>query len=158
MKKNNIILLLVLMSSFYTSSTILAKEHDHDNHHKAQQNAMQLNHGEKWHIDASLHSGMTRIKASMEKNISPIHNKEFTAKQYVVLAAEISSHLTFLFKNCKLPAAADEQLHTLLFKVMKGTKQMEAADEQRSGAIKIIKALQTYPEYFNDKDWRALSH
>ena len=101
---------------------------------------------------------MNSIKSSIEANISPIHYKKFTDKQYQGLANEIKSHLMYLFENCKLPTAADEQLHILLFKVMQGSKQMSGTVNQRAGAIEIIKALQQYPQFFDDKNWQALKH
>jgi len=151
-------LAFILISSLYICTAAIASEHKHNNHHKTQQEMMQLNQGEKWPIDASLHKGMNSIKSSMEANISPIHTKKFTVEQYVALSKEIQIHLVYLFENCKLPSEADAQLHTLLFKVMQGNEQMQSAENPRSGAIEIIKALQQYPQYFDDKYWQALKH
>ena len=151
--------LVIALTGFITSIPAIANthEHKHENHHKAQQ-TMQLNQGSKWPIDASLHTGMSKVKASIEKNITPIHIKEFTTVQYTGLAVEISSHLNYLFTHCKLPKDADAQLHLLLFKIMQGNEQMQSATKQRAGAIQIIKALQQYPQYFDDKNWQALKH
>jgi len=134
-----------------------ASEHKH-NHHGAQQEMMQLEQGKKWPIDDSLHIGMSKIKDSLEANISPIHHKKFTTSQYHALASEVKTHLVYLFENCKLPTDADAQLHLLLFKVMQGSELMSEDVNQRAGAIEIIKALQQYPQYFDDKNWQALKH
>jgi hypothetical protein len=150
-------ILFLALTGLITTQPVIASEHKHDHHH-AQQTMMKLNQGEKWPIDASLHKGMSNIKASMEANISPIHYKKFTSKQYQTLAGEIKTHLVYLFENCKLPAAADAQLHVLLFKVMQGSELMSEDVNQRAGAIEIIKALQQYPQYFDDKNWQALKH
>lgn len=128
------------------------------NHSEMKGDKITLNNGEKWPIDESLHKGMTSIKNALEKNISPIHYKKFTPEQYKALAADMDIHLTYLFENCKLPKSADEQLHVLLFKIIEGKEQMRAASKQRSGAITIIKVLQQYPQYFDDKNWQALKH
>lgn len=87
-----------------------------------------------------------------------IHNKTFKTKQYSLLAKELQKHLNYLFTHCKLPKGADEQLHTLLFSIMKGNEQMTDSGNKRKGAIKVIKALQAYPVYFNDDNWLAISH
>jgi len=158
MKKIPLSLAFVFISSFYCLSNTLANEHRHDNHHVAKQQNISLYNGEKWPIDTSLHTGMTRIKTSMEKHINAIHNKTFKAEQYSVLAKELQQHLNYLFSHCKLPSDADAQLHILLFRVMQGVEKMQATSEQRTGAIKVIKALQAYPEYFNDNNWQALAH
>jgi len=149
--------IILLISGLITTQQVSASEHKHDNHH-SQQAMMQLNHGEKWPIDASLHKGMNSIKSSMEANISAIHYKNFKSKQYQTLANEIKVHLVYLFENCKLPTDADAQLHILLFKIMQGNKQMQELGDQRSGAIEIIKALQQYPQYFDDSNWQTLKH
>jgi len=141
-----------------TAQPIAASEHKHNNHHNSQQELMKLDQGKKWPIDASLHIGMSKIKNSMETNISPIHSKKFTTPQYHALASEIKTHLVYLFENCKLPTDADAQLHLLLFKIMQGSEQMHEADNQRSGAVEIIKALQQYPQYFDDKNWQSIKH
>jgi hypothetical protein len=152
-----VFIIALTFSGFIASLPTVASEHKHDNHH-SKQAMMKLNNGEKWPIDASLHKGMKGIKESMEANISPIHYKKFTSEQYQALANEIKIQLVYLFENCKLPAKADAQLHTLLFKVMQGSEQMYKGDNQRGGAIEIIKALQQYPQYFDDKNWQALKH
>ncbi len=148
----------VFISSFYSLPSALASEHSHDNHHVTKQHNITLNNGEKWPIDTSLHTGMTRIKTSMEKHINAIHNKTFKAEQYSVLAKELQQHLNYLFSHCKLPSDADAQLHLLLFRVMQGVEKMQETSEQRTGAIKVIKALQAYPECFKDDNWQAISH
>jgi len=152
------LIIALTFSGFMISLPTVASEHKHDSHHSAQQEMLKLNQGEKWPIDASLHTGMNKIKTSMESNITPIHTKEFTPSQYQILANEIKTHLVYLFENCKLPTEADAQLHILLFKVMQGNEQMQKGDNQRGGAIEIVKALQQYRQYFDDKNWQALKH
>ena len=151
-------IMVLVITGIMTTPPALASEHKHDKHHSVQQEMLKLNQGVKWPIDASLHTGMRKIKTSMETNISPIHTKQFTSTQYQILANEIKTHLVYLFENCKLPAEADAQLHVLLFKIMQGSEQMHQGDKQRGGAIEIIKALQQYPQYFDDKNWQALKH
>ncbi|KGJ95555.1 hypothetical protein [Colwellia psychrerythraea] len=146
---------LVLLGTTVTTSAI-ASEHDH-NHASSRQN-MHLDQGKKWSIDASLHIGMTQIKISIEENISEIHHKKFTDAQYKSLAGKVDAQLAYLFENCKLPKDADAQLHILLFDIMQASNKMQSSNNPRSGAITIIKALQKYPHYFEDKDWQALKH
>ncbi len=148
---------LLLLGAMVTTSAI-ASEHDHSHGQESAQQSMQLDQGKKWPIDASLHSGMSKIKTSMEENISEIHNNQFTSAQYKSLAGNIDAQLAYLFKNCKLPEDADAQLHIFLFNIMQASKQMQSPNNQRSGAIKTIKTLQKYPHYFNDTNWQALKH
>ncbi|PKI12813.1 hypothetical protein [Colwellia sp. 12G3] len=148
---------LLLLGALVTTSAI-ASEHEHSRGHAYPEQKIQLDQGQKWSIDTSLHIGMTRIKASMEKNINAIHDKTFKAEQYSVLATELQNHLSYLFTHCKLPKKADKQLHTLLFSIIKGNEQMTDSGNERTGAIKIINALQQYPQFFDDRKWQALQH
>ena len=120
-------IIILAIAGFITTQPASSSEHKHENHHSKQTN-MKLNNGEKWPIDFSLHKGMNAIKESIEANISPIHYKKFTDKQYTALSGKIKAHLAYLFENCKLPTAADAQLHILLFKVMQGSEQMHMGD------------------------------
>ena len=146
---------LLLIGTTVTTS-VVASEHDHNHEQASTHQTIQLNQGEKWPIDASLHIGMSEIKNSIEDNIAEIHHKKFTNLQYKSLAGKIDDQLAYLFENCKLPAGADAQLHILLFDIMQASKQMQSSDNPRAGAITTIKVLQKYPHYFDDKEWQAL--
>lgn len=148
---------LLLLGTTVTTS-VVASEHDHKHEQDSTHQTIQLDQGKKWPIDASLHIGMSKIKASIEESISEIHHKKFTDAQYKSLAGKIDAQLIYLFENCKLPKDADAQLHILLFDIMQASEQMQSSDNPRAGAITTIKALQKYPRYFDDKDWQALQH
>ena len=148
---------LLLLGTAVTASAV-ASEQAHSHEQESTHQKIQLNQGKKWPIDASLHIGMSKIKTSIEESISEIHHKQFSEAQYKALADKVDAQLAYLFKNCKLPAAADAQLHILLFDIMQASRQMQSSDNPRSGAITTIKALQKYPHYFDDKDWQALKH
>ena len=148
---------LLLIGTTVTTS-VVASEHDHSHEQASTHQTIQLNQDEKWPIDASLHIGMSKIKTSIEENISEIHHKKFTDAQYKSLAGKIDEQLAYLFENCKLPEDADAQLHILLFDIMQASQQMQSSDNPRAGAITTIKALQKYPLYFDDKEWQALQH
>ncbi len=160
MPKIQLSLTALLLSALFTCPPAFTSEaeHSHSHHDEKAPVEMILDHGKKWQIDTSLHTGMTRIKTTIETNLSAIHHDNFTNEQYVTLAAEINTHLNYLFKNCVLPADADAQLHLLLFPIMQATEQMSSSDNARQGAIKIIKAIQKYPEYFDDTNWNILQH
>lgn len=130
--------------------------HEHANADTAQ--TLSLNQGRKWQIDDSLHQGMTQIKHSIEANINPIHHNTFSPEQYVKLAQAVEQGIHFIFQHCKLPTAADAQLHILLIAMIDGHKKMQSGEQQRQGAIMIIKALNKYPQYFDDENWQAINH
>lgn len=141
--------------STVASHVVIAAEHDHHNENKMN---LSLNEGNKWPIDESLHLGMTNIKNEIAINLNSIHHEQFTNEQFDKLAINLESHLSYLFKHCKLPPLADAQLHTLLAKVMLGVDKIKHSNNKKQGAVLIIQALQDYPVYFADPNWQNLLH
>ena len=165
MPSYNLLKISLLIAITMTLNIASATESEHSHKHESGHDEklinippLTLDQGNKWPIDESLHIGMTRIKTSMEKNINDIHYKTFKSKQYQTLSIEIQNHLSYLFAHCKLPKNADEQLHSLLFSIMQGSEKMNITENKREGAIAIIKAVQKYPEYFQDEKWQPLQH
>jgi len=134
----------------------IAKQHEHHTDNKT--SYLQLNKGEKWEIDSSLHKAMTEIKVILEPHLTAIHHNKLSGGKYKKLATLIDLQIAYIFENCKLPANADIQLHTLLSKIMLGTQKLKTHEEPRSGAFQIIQALKVYPVYFNDAHWKPLIH
>ncbi|WP_281560315.1 hypothetical protein [Thalassomonas sp. RHCl1] len=140
------------MFSFVLSVAMPALAAEHSHHHE--ESTMTLDQGKKWPIDESLHTGMSGIKKLMSAAIGDIHHHKFTVEKYRNLADELQGQLDYIFKNCNLPPAADGQLHILLSGMIQGVEQMKVHENARGGAIKIMKALHAYPEYFADGNWQ----
>ena len=143
---------LALVSLLFAGmSNALAEEHTH--HHEEAGVSLTLDQGKKWPVDDSLHTGMAGIKKLMSAAIGDIHHHKYSAEKYSTLAAELQGQLDFIFKHCKLPPAADGQLHILLSGMIQGVEQMKGQAQQRQGAIKVMQGLKLYPVYFNDVNW-----
>ena len=149
-------ILLILMNCHFDVMAEQKEVHNHD--HDVSQQKIELNHGEKWTIDESLHVGMTAIKEAITNSLEDIHYDRFSLQQYTQLAIGLDKHLAYLFEHCKLPPKADAQLHVLLAQIMQGASEMKHDTDQKQGAILVIKALKDYPTYFNDPAWQALVH
>ncbi len=149
-----IVILIVVASNF----PAIAQQDVHQHEHDVSQLQIELNNGEKWQIDESLHTGMSLIKQEILSNLDDIHNDRFTEQQYADLAIELDKQLSYLFTNCKLPPQADAQLHILLARIMQGAEQIKHKDDKKQGAVLVIKALMDYPTYFNDPTWQSFQH
>jgi sialic acid synthase SpsE len=150
---------LLLMAAILLNGTlsvvVTAQEHQH---HEMGEQTLQLNHGVKWSIDASLHTGMANIRQQLMLNLDDIHYDKFSNQQFLVLASEFDKQLQYLFENCQLPAQADVQLHVLLAKIMHGNELIKNSENKKQGAIMIMQALQDYPVYFDDVNWQEIVH
>ncbi|WP_246776451.1 hypothetical protein [Bradyrhizobium sp. CCBAU 53351] len=118
----------------------------------------QLDHGKKWPTDDVLRRGMNDISLAMRQSLGPIHSNVFTSARYEALAARIQAQVDDVVGNCKLPEQADQQLHLVLEQIIDGAARMKSGTGRDEGAIKIVRALAQYGEYFDHAGWQPLKH
>jgi hypothetical protein len=119
---------------------------------------LQLNNGEKWQTDDALRRGMGEIRSAIAESLPPIHQNAFTPVQYDTLAAHIQAQIDYVVGNCKLPEEEDKQLHLVLEQIIDGVAEMKAPTGRDQGAVKIVRALAQYSEYFDHAGWRPLAY
>jgi hypothetical protein len=130
--------------------------HEEHGHAGSASSSLVLNGTEKWPTDAALRSGMAAIHAAFEADHPAIHAGKQTDAQYDTLAGRIEKQVQYIIANCKLPAAADANLHLVVADLMQGISLMRGADPARSrhdGAALVHGALQAYPRFFDDPTW-----
>ena len=66
----------------------------------------------------------------MAQALTPIHENVFTPAQYDALAARTQAQLDYVISNCKLPEAADQQLHIVLEQIIDGIAEMKGATQR----------------------------
>ena len=119
---------------------------------------LQLDAGSKWPTDASLRSGMAAIRKAFDADHPAIHEGKESDAQYEALAAQVESQVNGIVKNCKLPPAADANLHFVVADLLQGASLMRGQDPARSrhdGAALVHGALIAYGRYFDDPGWGA---
>ena len=135
--------------------------HDHGAHHHdhgAAGATLQLNEGQKWKTDAVLKANMEALRDDLGGSIDAIHHRRFEPEQYRELAATIEGRVTKIVSECKLAPAVDAQFHLLLPELFGGINAMKGDGDQRSGAVRILRALETYARYFDHPGWKAIEH
>jgi len=119
---------------------------------------LQLDQGKKWPTDPSLRSGMAAIQAAFDADHPAIHAGQETDAQYAALAGRIEAQVQGIVANCKLPPAADANLHFVIADLLQGVSLMRGEDPKRSrhdGAALVHGALRAYPKYFDDPGWKG---
>jgi len=137
-------------------------QHEHEGGHQHGTSSaaianLRLDGEKKWATDASLRSGMASIHAAFEADHPAIHAGKETDAQYDALAARIDEQVNSIVANCRLPPAADANLHYVVADLMQGVNLMRGGDPQRTrydGAALVHGALRTYPKFFDDPDWK----
>ena len=146
---------LLCLASALPAAAQTAHEHQHTGAAVAN---LQLDAGHKWATDASLRSGMAQIRAAFDTDHPAIHAGKETDAEYEALAARIESQVNDIVKNCKLPAAADANLHYVIADLLQGVSLMRGKDPagtRHDGAALVHGALNAYGTYFDDPGWMS---
>lgn len=134
-------------------------QHQHGHEHGTATVAisnMQFDNGQKWPTDEPLRAGMAAIHAAFKADHPAIHAGTETDAQYEALAGTIEAQVNAIIASCKLPPAADANLHYAVADLLSGVALMRGTDPERTrhdGAALVHGALQAYGKYFDDPDW-----
>ena len=155
-----VILLAVAALTLASAGVRAQHEHEHGHDHDTATAAivnLKLDGGEKWATDASLRKGMAEIRAAFEADHPAIHAGKETDAQYEALAGRIEAQVNTIVANCKLPPAADANLHYVIADLLQGVGLMRGQDPQRTrhdGAALVHGALRAYGQFFDDPNWK----
>jgi septal ring factor EnvC (AmiA/AmiB activator) len=145
---------LLCLASVMPAAAQTAHEHQHAGAAVAK---LQRDVGRQWATDDSLRSGMAAIRAAFDADHPAIHAGKETDAEYEALAARIESQVNDIVKNCKLPPAADANLHLVIADLLQGVSLMRGQDPARTrhdGAALVHGALIAYGTYFDDPAWQ----
>jgi hypothetical protein len=134
---------------------VVAAEHAHGH---AATVAISLDKGKKWPTDGALRRGMGEIRSAMADALPPIHRHKFSSGDFEQLAGRVQGQIDYVTANCKLPEAADHQLHVVLEQILDGIATLKANNGRDQGAVKIVQALDLYGAHFNHAGWKKLAH
>ncbi len=159
MKPTTSILATLLLVGSSAAGAAEHKEKDaHAHHHEAGAATLKLNHGKKWQTDTVLRSGMDAFQKTLAAAIPSIHEGKLDAAGYKELAGKLEKQLHGVMSQCKLEPATDAQFHILLVEFFGGIEAMKADGDRMQGAVRIVRALGTYGEFFEHPDWKPLKH
>jgi hypothetical protein len=138
-------------------------EHEHSHGHDPAGGSglvaqLQLDQGQRWATDETLRTGMAAIRKAFDEDHPRIHAGKQTDAQYDALAASLEREVNQIVARCKLPPAADAQLHLVVGDLLQGVALMRGSDPARSrhdGAALVHGALRAYPKFFDDPGFAA---
>lgn len=146
---------LALSASVLSPLALCADPHSHG--HDAAPAKLQLNQGTKWPTDEPLRKGMTTIREAVHGAPAPMHKGTAKPEAYAELGNRVEAQVGVIVKECKLPAAADAQLHLVVADLLAGADAMKGAKTAsagRSGLVKVDGALRNYGKYFDHPGWK----
>lgn len=145
-----------LSAAALSPAILAATEHQHG--HGEAPAKLQLDHGKKWKTDEPLRRGMTSIRDAVHGAPAPLHKGTAKPEAYAELGKRVEIEVGRIVAECKLPPAADEQLHIVVADLVAGTDAMKAAKsgaEGRKGLLQVAGTLATYDKYFDHPGWKA---
>jgi hypothetical protein len=149
---------LLLAALFALSPAVQAQAHGHSHDHGSAEApaSLHLNAGKKWQTDAPLRGAMGRINGAMARALPRIHQERFSDADYVALAATVNKEVAYAVEHCKLDAEADPMLHLVIADLLAGAEVMQGQEgtARHDGAVKVVKALQAYGNYFAHPGWK----
>ena len=123
------------------TETVTHEEHHHDD----ESEAIELNNGEKWKVDANM---ITHIR-NMENDVISFGKVE--QKDYKSLSKKLQSNIDLLTSNCTMKGKAHDELHKWLLPYIDLVKELSEAKDETE-AEKQFQNIQisfaTFNQYF----------
>lgn len=134
-----------------------ADPHHHHQGSTAASSQLKLDHGKKWATDEPLRRGMSAIREAVHGAPAPLHKGTAKPEAYAALGQRLEGEVGRIVKECKLPPAADEQLHLVVADVIAGADGMKSAKDGKAGRAALIQvdaALKAYGKHFDHPGWK----
>ena len=152
MKKKIILIPAIALFLFSCGNASNEKSEDlseietHDEHHHDDESeAIELNNGEKWTVDANM---LTHIR-TMENDVISFAKVE--QKDYKSLSEKLQSNIDLLTSNCTMKGKAHDELHKWLLPYIDLVKEFSEAKDETE-ASKHFENIQisftTFNQYF----------
>ena len=152
MKKKIILIPAIALFLFSCGNASNEKSEDlseietHDEHHHDDESeAIELNNGEKWTVDANM---LTHIR-TMENDV--VSYAKVEQKDYKSLSEKLQSNIELLTSNCTMKGKAHDELHKWLLPYIDLVKEFSEAKDETE-ASKHFENIQisftTFNQYF----------
>ena len=115
--------------------------HD-DHHHDDESEAIELNNGEKWQVNANM---ITHIR-NMENDV--VSYAKVEQKDYKVLSEKLQASIDLLTSNCTMKGKAHDELHKWLLPYIDLVKELSEAINEAE-ALQQFENIQTSFTTFN---------
>lgn len=142
---NSVTMRILLIASIFFYITIVGctgQSHDDHKHHQHNHASINLNHGEKWTVDANMFEYIN----NMEKDVNNFESS--SDKNYAALATGLEENLNLLKTNCTMKGTAHDALHKWLVPYMGLVEELSASQDD-SKSHEIVHQLKASLEEFN---------
>lgn len=148
----------ILLCLLFATSGQAYAETGHDAHSGHGPAKLSLDHGKRWPTDAPLRKSMKTLRTAFAERLHAIHKGDLSAAEYKILGEMTGKEIGNIVAQCKLVPEADAMLHLVIADMMAGADIMigNANGKPRTGAHKVVSALNNYGRYFDHPRWADL--
>ncbi len=107
---------------------------------------------QRWHADAALHGGMTRIHTALEelRHDEMGHMDATMALDRIGLIEQAAADI---FAKCKLAPEQDAALHGMLVPLLAAAHKLKQDPDDMAQVVAMRDAVADYPRYFDRPSW-----
>ena len=124
------------------SEDLIEIETHDEHHHDDESEAIELNNGEKWQVNANM---ITHIR-NMENDV--VSYAKVEQKDYKVLSEKLQASIDLLTSNCTMKGKAHDELHKWLLPYIDLVKELSEAINEAE-ALQQFENIQTSFTTFN---------
>lgn len=136
------------------SLSAMAAVDPHDAHATtAPPHRLTLDHGRKWKTDEPLRAGMAEIRAALGTLQAPKKQGPISDAEYRDVGVAIEKSVGDIVARCKLPPAADANLHIIVADLVAAADTLQGKTGSRppQGLRQVRRALLDYERFFDDR-------
>ena len=138
------------------ATPVLAGPHSHDAHASPPQLA--FDQGRKWATDEPLRRHMDAIRSAISAHGPRILAGRLSDEEARVLGVAIEGRVAGIVSDCRLPPAADENLHIIVADLVEASDVLQGRTKRRAqqGTAIAARATQMYATYFDHPGWKPV--
>ena len=147
-----------LSASTLSPSAFSAAPHGHEAGPRAQ--PLTLDQGKRWATDAPLRDNMRALRAALAPKLAAIDEGTLSKDEYRALGQVVEKRVADIVAKCKLPPAADANLHLIVGGLIAAANSMQGKEptvKPAMGAARAVRLVDQYGTYFDDPGFQPLS-
>lgn len=129
-------------------------QHEHEHHDAQREHAADapVVPAQRFAPDESLKIGIRRTHTAVDQ-LKHYEMGHMSAPMAADRADEVEDAVMYMFAHCKLDAAPDAALHSILVPLLGAAKALKSDPKDVAAVAHMRAALAHYPQYFNDPGW-----
>lgn len=156
--KRKALALCISLLALGATAPVLASPHSHSHEAQAAPQRLAFDEGRRWATDAPLRRHMEEIGSAIASRSGRILAGKLTDEEARALGAAIEARVAGIVADCKLPPAADANLHLVVADLVQAADILQGRTKEppQKGTAVAARATQMYATYFDHPNWKPV--